>query len=279
MKSKNSLYKFSVVCLLVLFSAPVFSQNTENSLDALYVPPATSTFDEDANGGGGGDDGIYHDHKNVIYFNPLLLTRSIGALHYQRNFGDLIAAYVGLGSAYGKDFLMVVGFETGTELFDNDYVEHDVSDIMFSGDLSSSLNLFFNTGVEFYHDSFWGFEYGYVAFDYRLASQDFDYEAQYTQQSSSNFSGTTYVDATEEIVVDVTSHNFNFIFGTETGSSGNVGVYHSFYWGFGLRSTLYDEIAELSTGSTVIGVPTLTGNKASKVSGSFLVGYKFGIGW
>ncbi|MFT6746883.1 MAG: hypothetical protein ACJAZ2_001228 [Glaciecola sp.] len=282
MNCQKILRKQIAVCLFTLFCSPIFAQNTENSLDELYVPSESSVFDEEGKSGGDGD--ISRDHKNIILFNPLLVLRSVGALHYQRNFGDYFSGYIGLGSAFGKDAVMQIGFLSGGELFDSDYEEYDISVIYDDGDLKSNLNLFFNAGVQFYYDSFWGFEYGYMGFDYRFINQTLEYVASYSTTSDNPYTGDTeYNNIAKKFDVDVRSHNMNFIFGTETSSSGKIGLYHAFYWGFGFRSTMYDEISngpsEFTLGSTVQEGTQLTGNEHTRLSSTVLIGYKFGIGW
>lgn len=273
MKSKK--LPLLVVVLSLVFTS-VFAQDTKNSLDELYVPAENSIFntkgDESV-----GDKSNFQDHKNIIIFNPLLLTRSIAALQYQRNITDQFSLVGGIGSAFGKDLIMLIGIEGEGFILDEDYSDHSVDNIISSGELSSRMNLYLNFQTKLYYESFWGFEMAYVALDYRFVNQNYDYSV--NEIFSSNTTSSVF---SKELDVNTKNHNFNIIFGAESHSSGAIGVYHSLYWGFGIRTLIYDDIRTVfSTNSFGSNNETnvVTGNTNQAIAATLLLGYTIGFGF
>lgn len=275
MKTKKLPLTVVAFVFSVLFNG-VFAQDTKNSLDELYVPAENSIFntkgDESV-----GDKSNFQDHKNIIVFNPLLLTRSIAALQYQRNITDQFSLVGGIGSAFGKDLIMLIGIQGEGLVLDEDYSDHSVDNIISSGELSSRMNLYLNFQTKLYYESFWGFEMAYVALDYRFVNQNYDYSV--NEISSSNSTSSVY---SKQLDVNTKNHNFNIIFGAESHSSGKIGVYHSLYWGFGIRNLMYDDIQTvISSNSFGFNNETnvLTGSKNQAIAASLLLGYTIGFGF
>ncbi len=273
---KRALKLFLFVLVVLASNTAVFAQDSGNSLDKLYVPIENSIFN--SKGGKEEASGSYNDHKSIIFFNPLLLVRNIGALHYQRQFTEEFAVVGGIGSAFGKDKIMQLGLTGEGLILSEESYEHSAYQILESGDLSSSMNLFLSLGTKLYYDSFWGFDMAYVQIDYRYSSQNFDYSVSSSVQNGNG----NYSTLTQNFDVGMSNHNVNILFGAETHSGDKLGIYHSIYYRFGVRSLNYDEIATVSVSGSNSGLsnlPSLTGEKINTTAGVFLLGYRLGFGF
>lgn len=265
---------FLVVFMAIGLTAS--AQENSNTLDEIYVPSENSIFNQEDSKGNGSESGG-NDYKHLISFNPLLLTRGIAAVQYQFFVKETIGFHAGFGNSFGKDYIMAIGtFSDASEFFDSEDTDVSLLSLMVDGKFVPGPNLFFNSGITFYYDSFWGYSTSFFSLEYRYSNVNLEYELR-------DYNSTTGSTDVKNFDIDTRSNLATFLFGIENNSGGDVAMFHKFYWGFGLRKTSFDEI-DYSSEVSIFGTSSeqeykLTGDRASQYSFSLHLGYTFGIGW
>jgi len=268
------IVKLSLISLLICASFTGFAQKKQeaqpNDMDEMYVPPKNSIF----NPGDGAGSTSGTDKLNAVKFNPLLLTRSIGAVFYERWLTDGISVQAGLGMTYNKDRIMGIGSSGEFTLSDNSTSTLTIGQIMDQG-VTDRKKLYASLGFRF----FWG--------GYYDANNYFELGVRYYANSlliedgpDSYNPGLTV--GTPEVTVKNTS--FNMVFGHQVYTDGKVSTAHDFYFGFGIRSTSYDvfkserrTIIDSSGYSTEQDVHSKTFIRETILAPSLIMGYAFGF--
>src|SRR3990167_1976126 len=204
-----------------------------NELDKLYIPTQNSVFNP---GKSSTKNSSPSENNNAIKFNPVLLTRSIGALFYEKWLSDEISVQGGLGICYNKDIMMGKLSEIQREFnFSRDATSSfNISDIMLRGEFSSGSTPFISFAFRFFGSGYYDSE-SYFELNFRY------------------YSNTLKIpDATESYnkrvldLPEVTVRNFNYLltYGYQVYTSGKIRTSHDFYYGIGLRNTSYDSFRE-----------------------------------
>lgn len=258
---------FKKIPLLFFLCFPffIYSQQTNpgiNPLDEKYTPPynpknspqapAPSSFS-----------------RNIVKFNPFLLTRSIAAVHYETKLYENLFVQGGLGITYNKDYIQ------------------SVFGAAFADDRYNSLGVITNNGEK-------GNKGSYISLELRLY---FDNDAPNGGYVSAAYRGYNY----HMIINPVNSYNINtnflsradfkiknnalsFNFGYQLVTEGKVASTHDFFMGMGFRKLVYNAIEEVQLNSnSQYGYSSSYYRKSATTIEDMgfliLVGYSFGIGF
>ncbi len=264
-----------LLLVVLLFAVEGFAQT--NELDNSYTPSGSSVLGAGSNAAGSSSDVI----KNAIKFSPLMLTRGLLALQYERGFAGVpISLNASLGYTLGRDYMGLLTSDFLAEISSSDgNTEINYYDILEDGIYVPKKNLFFGFGIktfpnEFYRDdanSYFEFSFRRYNGVYKVTEMS-ENDYYYGSGSASTYQNTT-----------VRSTALNFIYGVSSNTSGKICTTHDFYMGIGLRINSSDnfELVNLKDAfdSTIGYQYVKTFERSTYFNPAFLCGYTFGIGW
>jgi hypothetical protein len=264
---------FLLSTIALLFTIELSAQTEPgrpNQLDERFTPPSTAII---GNGGGGSSSsfsGSTSEIKNNIKYNPILLSRSIAALFYERFITEEFSITGGLGYCYGKDNIVLIGSAIDWEIFEGTSRDLSLSDIMTYSKFRSGGNYFGSLALRVYWDTYDDNRYGYLELNARKYNNNLE------------FKNTQRYDIVDNANVVVTNTTYNIIYGTQFHTNGKIKTVHDFYCGFGIRGTNYD-IFKYQTFYNTNGQAEprlLKTNEREKIySPMLLLGYAFGFGF
>jgi hypothetical protein len=271
---KNTLIFIFLVCIGFAYGQNKNATTLKsNDLDQSYTPPLNSVFDEDSKKNENNNQSIA-DFKNVIRFNPFLLTRSIAAVAYERSLNDYIGLEAYLGYSYKLDNIQAISIAINSDEFSMGDKKSviGVDDMIANGTFKSG-GIYGSIGTKIYLDGSPN-EGSYFGIQARYNSYDIDL-------NNSNFNSYMFL-TPEDTYTKIKSITTVFQWGTSMiGGTSKVPVVHEFYTGIGLRSSSYDiydqkEIDVNGANATRYFKSTL---RESQIGFSYVIGYTFGFGF
>ena len=234
-------------------------------MDNIYTPPSTSIVGSERTSSKGD---ISDGPKNIIKFSPLLLTRSIFALEYERFINNNFSARVGLGYSYNRDYVYLLSTDAFYDLQNPVKSSLNVQDIVVEGAFLPNSNPYLSAGMRLYYDGFFKDDFNsYFDINSRFYTNTYDVVT------------NPYNDGTTK--VDLQSTVLNMSWGFSSCTSGKIATSHDFYIGFGMRIASFLAFKESSidvNGSTET-INVATSDKIVVYSPTILFGYTLGIGW
>ncbi len=247
-------------------------QANSNELDQIYEPPKNSLFDEHT-AKNEQHSNTYVDFKNVLKFNPFLLTRSTFAIGYERQIYNNFTGSLYLGYNYKRDWMQAIGTtsssDEGAVLSNSSASEISLSSMISEGKFVSG-GLFTSIGARMYLDDT-QFDGPYLEIQTRYNSYTLD-----LAQNSTN--STVAFKADSKTTVAISNNSTYLIWGNQYCSSGKSKSTHDIYFGVGIRQTGYDifKVTNDTENSTQL---YNTGNRESSSGLSIIAGYAFGLGF
>ncbi len=267
--------KLFFISLLLSSVVNSFAQKDKadpNELDNLYVPPKNSIFNQ----GDGSTKSSTSDDNNAIKFNPILITRSIGAIFYERWIIEGISVQGGLGVCLGKDIMMSAGSMVDLNFTENSASSLSIADIMELGKFNSGGDPFISLAFRF----FWGGYYdlnNYFELGFRNYVNNLKVSGDVAEYSDKQISGGSQY-------VTVKNSNFLMTYGYQAITGGKVGTVHDFYIGFGLRNTSFDSFKSEEVTKTdswgnqyTVYEHKKTGVRERILAPAMVIGYAFGF--
>lgn len=229
----NRLVNFSLACFFI--SAYSFGQTVvpakDNEFDKKYTPAQSSIFNnlnrknkENPSGGSS------IDIKNSIKFSPTMLLRQKIGFFYERQVAEGFSVEFGLGKAFGRDVIEIVGLEAFT-LDEEDANSAGAGLILNSGEYSGSSPLV-HAGLRLYYSGE-SFDGGYINLFYRFE------RLSYTLPATMN---DLRVEGSRQ--ADFRMNSFNCGFGYSTVSGIKSNITHDFFISIGIRMYEYTKFEE-----------------------------------
>jgi hypothetical protein len=237
-----------------------------NEMDNIYTPPNTSIAGSERTSSKGD---ISDGPKNIIKFSPLLLTRSIFALEYERFINNNFSARVGLGSSYNRDYVYLLSTDAFYDLQSPVKSSLNLQDIVVEGTFIPNSSPYLSAGLRLYYDGFSQDEF----------NSYFDINSRFYTNTYDVLTSAYYNDSTAK--VDLQNTVLNMSWGFSSCTSGKVQTSHDFYIGFGMRIASFLAFKETTidvNGSTET-INIATSDKIVVYSPTILFGYTLGIGW
>ncbi|MBA2610596.1 MAG: hypothetical protein H0U95_01405 [Bacteroidetes bacterium] len=261
---KRSIIIFVLIFRTVLSVAQI---NPENELDKKYRPSENSIFNS-LNKKNEKSYSSSIEIKNGLNFCPTALFRSRVLFYYEREIYKGLVFNIGVGKAFGKDFLQYTYFAT----FNSGHLNNTLtpSDILgyssFSGSspyLSVHLRLYYSGKA--FDGGYVDFNYAHERTDFLLNSRIYDWPVNGSRNGS------------------FTMNAYNFGFGyTYTGGRKNNFI-HEFFTSFGTKFFTLSSFERVD-GTTSIGSPNSYYRKISfetyaRIFPAVNFGYIFGFGF
>jgi hypothetical protein len=256
----------------IIFSLSISAQNEPgkpNQLDERFTPPSNSILgNQSSSGSSSFSSGSTMDIKNNFKFNPILFSRNITAIFYERFILEELSFTGGLGYCYGKDRMVEIGTLIDLDIMENSTSRLSLENMMSNGKFIKGGNYFTSLGVRIYWDTYDNNRFGYLELNTRYYKNKLSLSNIYELQSTTN--------------VEVINTTYNMIYGTQFHTDGKIKTVHDFYCGFGIRGSSYN-IFEYKTffdahGSEINRL-VKTQEKEKVFSPIFLIGYAFGFGF
>ncbi|MBA3899935.1 MAG: hypothetical protein H0X62_06955 [Bacteroidetes bacterium] len=256
-----------------LFTIAISAQNEpgiSNQLDQRFTPPPNSVLGKETGGSKSNFIGS-GELTNVIKFNPILLSRNIAAVFYERYITEEFSLTGGLGFCYGKDFFTQIGSSMDFELIESNSISlFSLSDMMNRGTFVSGGNYFSSIALRLYWETYDNYRTAYLELNAR------------NYKNTLSLTESNYIPLHDITSVEIRNTTYNFIIGTQISTHGNIKTVHDIYGGFGVRGTRYN-IFETKSFYDSNGIPEerllKTQNHEKRYFPMFLVGYIFGFGF
>lgn len=275
---KKTLIIIFTICIGIVYGQNKNQKNQSqtglkpNELDQTYTPPLNSIFDEDSKKNVN-NNVVVADFKNVIRFNPFLLTRSIAALGYERVLTDYIGLEAYLGYCYKLDLIQAFGtaISGGEFSMGNNQSAISVGEMLANGSFKSG-GIYGSIGAKIYMDgtpyegNYFGIQGRYNSYQLDLNNSNFNYPFSNLNDATAKISNITTV----------------FQWGTSViGGSAKLPIVHDFYTGIGIRRSSYDVYNEQNI--TANGYNEIqyfkTNQRESNIGFSYVIGYSMGFGF
>lgn len=260
-----------ILFILIFSGSACFSQavGNPNELDKLYSPSKNPLLNTQSSEGNSSSSNYYGSYRNAIRLSPLLLTRNIFALTYERMLGTEFSLNIGLGAALRQDIIQTNTMEAAYG--GNERSEISVVTMLQSGN-STGPGPYGSFALRFYLDNE-GAEGNYLEINSRFSNNTIRLSDFYSIRGTSS--------------VSIVNSGLNLIYGYQSSSSGRVQMIHDFYFGIGYKNTSYNIFKEYTemvidpfNGSSY--EQTYTAKSAARESISYpslMMGYTFGIGF
>jgi hypothetical protein len=277
--------KIIYLILFLLVCIPTFAQKdkktadklkptTPNELDATYSPPANSIFDENSPKNEGYSS--LAPFKNVIKFNPFLLTRSTFALGYERSIFKGITGSVFLGYNYKRDLIQAIGIlgNVNSEIPSKDMQSIiSLPEMIVEGAFKSG-GLFTSIGLRYYIEET-AFDGYYLEVQTRFNNYSLD---MVNSENSSNYN----FDASAKSDVSIQNITTNLIWGDQIYNGKKRSITHEYYVGVGLRNTSYNiiDVKDINDGNgNTISSYSVSDKRENVLGLSVVFGYIIGLGF
>jgi hypothetical protein len=263
--------KHTILLLLswMLVSTPVIAQTLPPSeLDTKYTPNESSPFSKQRN-----KKGEYEvtevTIRNAIKFAPTLLIRQKAAIFYERRIVEGLALNVGIGKAFGVDFLQnnyFTSYKTQTET-----TRMGPTTLLQNSEYYGS-SLLLMAGMRFYFSGI-AFDGGYFEFNYRRENLRYQLNP---RVYNFRIEGST--------IADFQMNNFNFGFGISNVTGSKKNMTHEFYMMFGIKNFLMTRY-ELVDNSFFTGQAgdyvyrRSPSTQQARIIPAIHIGYAFGFGF
>ncbi len=275
---KNTLIIIFTICIGIVYGQNKNQKNQTqtglkaNELDQTYTPPLNSIFDEDSKKNTN-NNVVVADFKNVIRFNPFLLTRSIAALGYERVLTDYIGLEAYAGYSYKLDMIQAFGtaISGGEFSMGNNQSEISVGEMLVNGSFKSG-GVYGSIGAKIYMDgtpyegNYFGIQGRYNSYQLDLNNSKFNYSFNSIADASTKVSNITTV----------------FQWGTSViGGSSKLPIVHDFYTGIGIRRSTYDvyNLQTITANGYNENQYIKTNQRESLIGFSYVIGYSMGFGF
>jgi hypothetical protein len=262
----------------VLNSQTTVPANT-NDLDGQFTPKGSGPLSADSKTSKSGSSGSRLDGdypKNIVKFLPTLLSRSIFALNYERNFAENFSLVGGLGFNYNKDLIFSL-LGTGNDFTDT-YIKTEVESAeVLKTSTHVGPSLYFNVAPKFMIENYWNDGTSYVQIEYSHYANKMNFQFDESNNSSNlqyMISGSPSIKYSHNIY----ALKFGFLDITDT----KLITSHEIWLSFGYRSYKYTPVTITETQS----YPSVTKyeyrvsqSEAIKQNLYIGFGYSFGIGF
>lgn len=264
MVSNAAIY---LLVLALTFSAGrMVAQSTSPSdLDQKYTPNDASPFNK-TNKKKSNVSSSSVEIKNAFKFSPTLLFRQKVGFFYEREIVSGLSLYLGVGKAFGTDFLQNVYLLNFINSIPDDKVL-DPSTLMRESEFYSS-KLFFQPGLRVY---FSGETFDGGFFEVNMRRETISYQVK-PRLESFRIEGVP--------IVDWSMWNFNFGFGATNVTGNRKRMVHEFYMLIGVKNFLYNRL-ELTDYTQTQGTSIYRytgGTMRVRIIPSFNIGYSLGFG-
>jgi hypothetical protein len=249
-----------------------------NELDLQYTPKGSGPLSIESKNNSSGRSSNRSDPKNFIKFSPTLISRSIAALYYERNFHENFSLQAGIGFNFNKDRIFsLLGSNILLSESTNLQGEESTVDVL-SASTHQKIAPYFYIAPKFIFESylFDGNSYIELAFvnyanklNYVVPNNNYSY-------SSSEILGSRKL-----------TYNYNIFslkYGYQILTDTKLITSHEFFFIAGYRMINYNPVIKTEIDDPFnyynkIQQYTVSSIKSTKPTFMFGLGYVFGIGW
>lgn len=279
-----------ILLLFLLCFIPGLAQNKKtpkpNDLDKVFTPPENSIL--------GGKPGkgkrmqSASGFRNIIKWNPTLLTRGTIGFLYERWLSDRISVMGGIGKNFARDLgqtnsLVAYMFEDMVGNFSRSTIPLDY--ILTNGQLTSDIHPFFSGNFRYYFGSFAEQSTNtYIDFGIRFSQYTVDLNKSNFGADIFDLGNNNYYRFMGSAFADVRNTSYTLNFGFQKITSGTIKTAHNLYFGPGLRKTSVPVFYQTATNTISYSGSSYSEYFQSKSSTRenhfvpmLMVGYVFGI--
>jgi len=248
-----------------------------NELDLQYTPKGGGPLSSESKSNSSGGSANRNDAKNFIKFSPTLISRSIVALYYERNFHENFSLQAGIGFNFNKDRIFsLLGSNMLLSESNNLQGEEDMADVLSVSE-HQKIAPYFYIAPKFIFESylFDGSSYIELAFTNFANKLNYVVPNNYSSYSSSVVVGTRKLNYNHNV--------FSLKYGYQILTDTKLITSHEFFFTAGYRMITYNPVIrtdiDYNSSSNITQQYTVSSIKSSKPTFMFGVGYTFGIGW
>ncbi len=274
-------FKYIILCsVMFVFHYQFVAQSTpavSNELDLQYTPKGGGPLSSESKSNSSGGSANRNDAKNFIKFSPTLISRSIVALYYERNFHENFSLQAGIGFNFNKDRIFsLLGSNMLLSESNNLQGEEDMADVLSVSE-HQKIAPYFYIAPKFIFESylFDGSSYIELAFTNFANKLNYVVPNNYSSYSSSVVVGTRKLNYNHNV--------FSLKYGYQILTDTKLITSHEFFFTAGYRMITYNPVIrtdiDYNSSSNITQQYTVSSIKSSKPTFMFGVGYTFGIGW
>lgn len=274
-------FKYIILCsVMFVFHYQFVAQSTppvSNELDLQYTPKGGGPLTSESKSNSSGGSANRNDAKNFIKFSPTLISRSIVALYYERNFHENFSLQAGIGFNFNKDRIFsLLGSNMLLSESNNLQGEEDMADVLSVSE-HQKIAPYFYIAPKFIFESylFDGSSYIELAFTNFANKLNYVVPNNYSSYSSSVVVGTRKLNYNHNV--------FSLKYGYQILTDTKLITSHEFFFTAGYRMITYNPVIrtdiDYNSSSNITQQYTVSSIKSSKPTFMFGVGYTFGIGW
>ena len=276
-------FKYIILCsVMVFFHCQIVAQTTppvSNELDLQYAPKGSGPLSSESKSNSSGGSANRNDAKNFIKFSPTLISRSIVALYYERNFHENFSLQAGIGFNFNKDRIFsLLGSNMLFSESTNLQGEEAMADVLSVSE-HQKIAPYFYIAPKFIFESYLFDGSSYI----ELAFSNFSNKLNYVVPPD-NYS---YNSSVPQIIgsskVNYNYNIFSLKYGYQILTDTKLITSHEFFFTAGYRMITYNPVIrtdiDYNSSSNITQQYTVSSTKSSKPTFMFGVGYTFGIGW
>ena len=249
-----------------------------NELDLQYAPKGSGPLSIESKSKSSGSSSNINDAKNFIKFSPTLISRSIAALYYERNFHENFSLQAGIGLNFNKDRLFsLLGSNMLFSESTNLQGEESMADVLSASE-HQKMAAYFYIAPKFIFESYLFDGSSYI----ELAFVNFANKLNYAVPNNNYSYSSSVILGSRNL-----NYNYNLFtlkYGYQILTDTKLITSHEFFFTAGYRMITYNpviktEIDDPNNYYNTIQQYTVSSIKSSKPTFMFGVGYTFGIGW